>query len=106
MRTMIPTKRRPIRRWFLGGKSMSRIKRRSVVKLAGSAAAVASTGMAGILATSRSPALAQQKTVHWLRWVDFVPASDTLLRKDLLLEAEKALGTKINLETVNANDLQ
>src|SRR5207248_8826253 len=75
-------------------------------KLAGSAAAVASTGMAGILATSRSPALAQQKTVHWLRWVDFVPASDTLLRKDLLLEAEKALGTKINLETVNANDLQ
>ena len=49
---------------------------------------------------------AQQKTVHWLRWVDFVPASDTLLRKELVPEAEKALGIKINLETVNGNDLQ
>ncbi|HSH99545.1 MAG TPA: extracellular solute-binding protein [Reyranella sp.] len=81
-------------------------KRRSVIKLAGSAAAVASTGMAGILATGRTPAFAQQKTVHWLRWVDFVPASDALLRKELLPQAEKDLGLKINLETVNANDLQ
>ena len=44
--------------------------------------------------------------MHWLRWNDFVPASDQLLRKELLPEAEKALGIKINLETVNGNDLQ
>ena len=63
-------------------------------------------GMAGILATGRAPAFAQGTTVHWLRWNDFVPASDQLLRKELLPEAEKALGIKINLETVNGNDLQ
>jgi multiple sugar transport system substrate-binding protein len=85
---------------------MLKHKRRSVIKLAGSAAAVASTGMAGILATGRTPAYAQQKTVHWLRWVDFVPASDQLLRKELVPQAEKELGIKINLETVNGNDLQ
>src|SRR5471032_1557296 len=85
---------------------MANTKRRSVIKLAGSAAAVASTGMAGILASGRTPAYAQTKTVHWLRWVDFVPASDTLMRKELMPEAKKALGIKINFETVNGNELQ
>src|SRR5579883_2016544 len=87
-------------------KLMLKHKRRSVIKLAGSAAAVASTGMAGILASGRTPAYAQQKTVHWLRWVDFVPASDALLKKELIPQAEKELGMKITLETVNGNDLQ
>src|SRR6476660_5952752 len=63
-------------------------------------------GMAGILATGRPPAFAQVTTINWLRWNDFVPASDQLLRKELLPEAEKALGFKVNLETVNGNDLQ
>ena len=44
--------------------------------------------------------------MHWLRWNDFVPASDQLLRRELPPEGEKALGIKINFETVNANDLQ
>src|SRR5262249_34772484 len=65
-----------------------------------------SGGMAAILAAGRAPAYAQTATVHWLRWADFVPASDQLLRKELLPEAEKALGIKITLETVNGNDLQ
>jgi multiple sugar transport system substrate-binding protein len=81
-------------------------KRRSVIKLAGSAAAVASTGMAGILASGRTPAFAQQKTVHWLKWVDFVPATDQMFNKEMMPAAEKALGMKIKLETVNGNDLQ
>ena len=85
---------------------MVNTKRRSVLKLAGGAAAMASIGMAGILATGRTPAFAQQKTVHWLKWVDFVPATDALLNKEMMPEAEKALGIKINLETVNGNDLQ
>src|SRR6185503_5657055 len=59
-----------------------------------------------ILATSSAPAYAQATTVHWLRWNDFVPASDQLLRKELLPEGEKALGVKINMATVNGNDLQ
>jgi multiple sugar transport system substrate-binding protein len=63
-------------------------------------------GMAAILASGRAPAFAQGTTVHWLRWNDFVPASDQLLRKEILPETEKALGIKVNFETVNGNDLQ
>ena len=81
---------------------MTTVTRRRVLK---SGAAVVG-GMAGILATGRAPAFAQGTTVHWLRWNDFVPASDQLLRKELLPAAEKALGLKINFETVNGNDLQ
>jgi len=82
---------------------MAKTKRRSVLKLAGGAAM---GGMAGILATGRTPAYAQQKTVHWLKWVDFVPATDQMFRRELLPQGEKELGIKINLETVNGNDLQ
>jgi multiple sugar transport system substrate-binding protein len=78
------------------------VTRRNVLK---SGTALAG-GMAGILATGRAPAYAQGTTVHWIRWNDFVPASDQLLRKELIPEGEKALGIKINLETVNGNDLQ
>src|SRR3989440_12614764 len=85
-----------------GGIGMKKITRRTVLK---SGTALAG-GMAGILATGRAPAFAQGSTVHWLRWNDFVPASDQLLRKEILPEGEKALGIKINFETVNANDLQ
>ena len=85
---------------------MVQTKRRYILKLAGSTAAVASTGMAGILATGRTPAFAQQKTVHWLKWVDFVPATDLMFKKELMPAAEKDLGIKMNLETVNGNDLQ
>jgi multiple sugar transport system substrate-binding protein len=85
---------------------MAQTKRRFVIKLAGGAAAVASTGMAGILATGRTPAFAQQKTVHWLKWVDFVPATDQMFNKELIPAAEKELGIKFKLETVNGNDLQ
>ena len=81
---------------------MTKLTRRTVLK---SGTAIVG-GMAGILATGRAPAFAQGTTVHWLRWNDFVPASDQLLRRELLPAAEKALGLKINFETVNGNDLQ
>ena len=63
-------------------------------------------GLAAILASGRAPAYAQGTTLHWLRLGDFVPASDVLLRRELLPEAEKALGLKITFETINGNDLQ
>ena len=86
---------------------MARVTRRKFLKASGAGALAANAGgMAGILATRTAPAYAQATTVHWIRWNDFVPASDQLLRKDLLPEAEKALGFKINFETVNGNDLQ
>ena len=84
-----------------------RVTRRNFLKLsAGGAAAAGTGGLAGILASGRAPAFAQGTQLHWLRWSDFVPASDELLRKTLVPEAEKALGAKIRLENINANDIQ
>ncbi len=79
---------------------MARIARRRVLKLS------ASGGMAAILASGRSPALAQESNVHWLRWTDFVPASDALLKGKFTQDCKKATGINLKVETVNANDLQ
>ena len=43
---------------------------------------------------------------HWLRWADFVPASDVLLKGEITAECQKALGIKLTVETINANDIQ
>jgi multiple sugar transport system substrate-binding protein len=86
---------------------MARVTRRKFLKVSGAGTlAVKAGGMAGILAAGKAPAYAQTTTVHWLRWNDFVPACDQLLRQKLLPEAEKSLGIKVNYETVNGNDLQ
>ncbi|HJQ58898.1 MAG TPA: ABC transporter substrate-binding protein, partial [Vineibacter sp.] len=86
---------------------MARIARRRLLKLSGSGAIAARTGgLAAILATGRAPAFAQEKAVHWLRWADFVPASDTLLKGPITQECKKATGITLKVETVNANDLQ
>jgi multiple sugar transport system substrate-binding protein len=62
--------------------------------------------MAGILSSGRAPAYAQTQTMHWLRWADFVPASDTLLKGEIAQECQKALGMELKVETINANDIQ
>jgi len=60
---------------------MSRIDRRRFVQLSGAGmAAAGSGGLAGILASGRAPAYAQGTAVHWVRWSDFVPTSDQLLK--------------------------
>src|SRR5947207_14254744 len=86
---------------------MTRIARRRVLKLSASGAVAAHAGgLAAILASGQGPALAQETTIHWLRWADFVPASDTLLKGKITQDCKKALGINLKLETVNANDLQ
>ncbi len=86
---------------------MARIDRRRLLKLSGAgAAAAAAGGLAGILASGRAPAYAQQANVHWLRWSDFVPASDQLLLNQIVPECQKALGITLRIEMVNANDIQ
>src|SRR6516164_3501106 len=91
----------------LGGNMTNRIDRRSLLRLSGAGAiAAGSGGLAGILASGRAPAYAQTTSIHWVRWSDFVPSSDKLLREKILPEGEKALGMKIVLETINANDIQ
>jgi multiple sugar transport system substrate-binding protein len=86
---------------------MAKIGRRKTLQLSASSALAAGTGgLAGILASGRAPAYAQTQTMHWLRWADFVPASDQLLKGDIVKECEKALGMKLTVETINANDIQ
>jgi multiple sugar transport system substrate-binding protein len=85
---------------------MARIDRRKLLKLSGAGALAAGSGMAGILATGRAPAFAQGAAIHWLRWADFVPASDVLLRTEIVAECQKALGIKLTVEMINANDIQ
>ena len=86
---------------------MARIDRRRLLKLSGAGAiAAGGGGLAGILAAGRVPAFAQGTAVHYLRWSDFVPASDQLLKNKIASEGEKALGIKITFEMVNANDIQ
>jgi multiple sugar transport system substrate-binding protein len=86
---------------------MDRISRRSFLKASGAATVGgASGGLAAILASGRAPAFAQGTTLHWLRWNDFVPASDEVLRKEIAPACEKALGLKLNIEMINANDIQ
>jgi multiple sugar transport system substrate-binding protein len=77
---------------------MARISRRRLLQQTG--------GLAAILASGRAPAFAQGTTVHWLRWADFVPASDVLIKTRIAQECQKALGITLKHEAINANDLQ
>jgi multiple sugar transport system substrate-binding protein len=86
---------------------MARITRRKVLSLSGAGVVATQTGgLATILATGRAPAYAQGTNIHWLRWADFVPASDVLLKGQITQECQKATGITLKLETINANDLQ
>jgi ABC-type glycerol-3-phosphate transport system substrate-binding protein len=86
---------------------MTRMPRRRFLQLSGAGAlAAGSGGLAAVLASGRAPAYAQGTALHWLRWSDFVPASDQLLRTKIAPQCEKDLGIKLNLESVNANDIQ
>jgi multiple sugar transport system substrate-binding protein len=82
----------------------SHVDRRTFLKTAGATALVAG-GIEGILAARRAPAFAQGTKLHWVRWVDFIPESDVELKRQMP-EASKALGAQVELETINANDLQ
>jgi multiple sugar transport system substrate-binding protein len=79
------------------------MKRRTFIKAVG--AGVAATGIEGILTAHRAPAFAQGTTIHIVRWNDFVPAADEIWRKEYVPVAAKSLGIKLNVETINANDI-
>jgi multiple sugar transport system substrate-binding protein len=83
----------------------NRMNRRAFLKVSGTAAAVASTGIEGIVAVQRAPAYAQGSKLHWVRWTDFIPEADVELKRQMP-EAGKALGAEIQLETINPNDVQ
>ncbi len=85
----------------------AKIRRRRLLQLSGAGALSAATGgLAGILASGRAPAFAQGTTLHWLKFVDFVPVSDKLLRGKIADQAQKTLGIKLEVETINGDGVQ
>src|SRR5258708_12360997 len=85
---------------------MQRIRRRKLLKLSGASTLGAGGGLAGILASGRAPAYAQGTALHWLKFVDFVPVSDQLLKGKLKDECQKALGISLTIETINGDGVQ
>ena len=86
---------------------MTRIDRRRLLKYSSASAIAAGTSaLAAIQPLGGPAAYAQATSIHWLRWSDFVPASDQLLKSKIVPQCEKALGIKLNLEMINANDIQ
>src|SRR4051794_5155641 len=85
---------------------MQQMRRRRLLQLSGATTLAAGGGLAGILASGRAPAFAQGTTLHWLKFVDFVPVSDQLLRGKLKDECQKALGISLNIETINGDGIQ
>jgi multiple sugar transport system substrate-binding protein len=86
---------------------MQHTTRRRFLRVSGAGSVAAGTGgLAGILASGRAPAFAQGTTLHWLKFVDFVPVSDQLLRGKIADEAQKALGIKLEVETINGDGVQ
>ncbi len=79
---------------------MARIDRRRLLQLSGAG------GLAAILASGRAPAFAQGTTLHWLKFVDFVPVSDQLLRGKIAEQCRKDLGIKLEVETINGDAVQ
>ena len=73
---------------------MTGIDRRGLLKFAGATVAASNGGIAGILASGRAPAYGQTISLQWLKFVDFVPVSDQLLRGKITEECQKALGVK------------
>src|ERR1700748_2807483 len=78
---------------------MPRIKRRELLQLSGG-------GLAGILASRKAPAYAQGTALHWLKFVDFVPVSDQLLKGQIKEECQKALGISLTIETIKGDGVQ
>jgi hypothetical protein len=77
---------------------MQRIGRRRVLRVSGAGGLAASTGgLAGILASGRAPAFAQGTSLQWLKFVDFVPVSDQLLKGKIRDECKKALGIDLSI---------
>src|SRR5262249_41627641 len=78
---------------------MQRITRRHALQLSGAAALAP-------WAAGHAPAYAQGTTLHCLKFVDFVPVSDQLLKGKLKEECQKALGITLNIETINGDGMQ
>jgi multiple sugar transport system substrate-binding protein len=81
------------------------MNRRHFLKVTGATAVAAATGIERILVAGRAPAYAQGTRLHIVRWNDFIPEADVVLKRQAV-EASKALGAEVVFEFINLNDLQ
>jgi len=89
-----PTSPRDItRRTWLGG------------AVATTGAAVAATGLPGILAHAQAPAAPRGTRLHLLQWSHFVQAADVLFDQQAA-EFGKQAGVQVQVERINQNDIQ
>ena len=77
------------------GKDLGILTRRELLKAGGATVA----GLAGILASGRPPAIAQQRELTLLSWSHFVPVSDKELRRQVE-EFGKLANVKVRLDTI------
>jgi multiple sugar transport system substrate-binding protein len=81
---------------------MTRLSRRQFLA---TSAAVAATGIEGIVPSRQAPAYAQGTRLHLLQWSHFVPAADVLFETQAK-EFGKQAGVEVAIERINQNDLQ
>jgi multiple sugar transport system substrate-binding protein len=81
------------------------MNRRIFLQRAGLATGAVMLGGVRPIAAIQAPAQLQGTRLSYLQWVNFVPAHDTVLKKQIA-EFEKQSGAKVAFETINMNDIQ
>jgi multiple sugar transport system substrate-binding protein len=82
-----------------------RMNRRAFLQVAGLATGAVMLGGVRPIAAGQAPAQLQGTRISYLQWVNFVPAHDAALKKQIA-EFEKQTGAKVTFETINMNDIQ
>ena len=81
------------------------MNRRIFLQMAGLATGAVMLGGVRPVTAAQPPAQLQGTRLSYLQWVNFVPAHDTVLKKQIA-EFEKQSGAKVAFETINMNDIQ
>jgi multiple sugar transport system substrate-binding protein len=82
-----------------------RMNRRAFLQAAGLTTGAIMLGGVRPVAAGQAPAQLQGARISYLQWVNFVPAHDATLKKQIA-EFEKQTGAKVTFETINMNDIQ
>src|SRR5919108_1547670 len=81
------------------------MSRRTFLQVGGLTTGAVMLGGVRPVAAGQAPAQLQGVRLTYLQWVNFVPAHDAALKKQIA-EFEKQTGVKVAFETINMNDIQ
>src|SRR5262245_63656477 len=85
--------------------SIQTVNRRAFLQMTGLATGAVMLGGVRPSVGGQAPATLQGTRLTCLQWVNFVPAHDAALKKQIA-EFEKQTGAKVAFETINMNDIQ